>query len=78
MRGSESQVVCDSCGRRVPRSKGISYEKTIRFGTEPSSLSNVRFMSKRKVYYCISCAKHRGIFEKKAREAERNAANKFQ
>lgn len=78
MRGSESQVVCDSCGRRVPRSKGISYEKTIRFGTEPNSKDNVRYMSKRKVYYCISCAKHRGIFEKKAREAERNAARKFE
>ncbi len=78
MRGSESQVVCDSCGRRVPRSKGISYEKIIRFGTEPSSMSNVRFMSKRKVYYCISCAKHRGIFERKARDAERNAAHKFE
>jgi ribosomal protein S26 len=78
MRGSESQVVCDSCGRRVPRSKGIVYEKMVKYGTEPNSLSNVRFMTKRKVYYCISCAKHRGIFEKKAREAERHSANKFE
>ncbi len=77
MRGSESHVVCESCGRKVPRSKGVAYEKMIRFGTEPSSLSNVRFMTKRKVYYCISCAKHRGIFERKKREAERNAANRF-
>ena len=50
----------------------------VKYGTEPNSLSNVRFMTRRKVYYCISCAKHRGIFEKKAREAERHSANKFE
>jgi ribosomal protein S26 len=63
----------------VPRPKGIEYEKMIRYGTEPSSQDNVRFMTRRKVYYCISCAKHRGIFERKKQEAERHAqsSNKY-
>ncbi|MCL5428116.1 MAG: hypothetical protein M1321_02955, partial [Candidatus Marsarchaeota archaeon] len=55
----------------------VSYEKTIRFGTDPSDKNNVRFMSSRKIYYCISCAKHRGIFERKANEAARRAARGF-
>lgn len=77
LRGSESHVTCDSCGRDVPRSKGVAYEKMVRYGTDPNSQQNVRFMTRRKVYYCISCAKHRGIFEKKKREAERAAEKKF-
>ncbi len=74
MRGKEPLVTCDNCGRKMPRNKAVSYEKTIRFGTDPSDKNNVRFMSSRKIYYCISCAKHRGIFEKKADEAARRAA----
>ena len=77
MRGKEPLVSCDNCGRKMPRNKGVSYEKTIRFGTDPSDKNNVRFMSSRKIYYCISCAKHRGIFEKKANEAARRAARGF-
>ena len=77
MRGKEPPVTCDSCGRKMPRSKGVSYEKSIRFGTEPNSQDNVRFMTTRKVYYCISCAKHRGIFERKKEEAQRAAARKL-
>ena len=73
MRGKEPLVTCDSCGRKMPRSKGVVYEKTIRFGADPSTQINVRFMEKRKLYYCISCAKHRGIFERKKAEAERRA-----
>jgi hypothetical protein len=57
----------------MPRGKAVSWEKTIRFGTDPGSGSNVRFMSTRKVYYCISCAKHKGIFERKKEDAIRHA-----
>lgn len=57
----------------MPRGKAVSFEKTIRFGTDPSSMQNVRFMSKRKVYYCISCAKHKGIFERKKEMAARDS-----
>ncbi len=74
LRGKEPLVTCDNCGRKMPRNKAVSYEKMIRFGTDPSDKNNVRFMSSRKIYYCISCAKHRGIFDKKANEAARRAA----
>lgn len=58
----------------MPRNKGVSFEKNISFGTDPNmGGSSVRFMTKRKVYYCISCAKHRGIFEKKKAMAAREA-----
>lgn len=80
LRGREPLVTCDNCGRSMPRNKAVAYEKTIRFGTDPNmGGNNVRFMSKRKIYYCISCAKHRGIFEKKKEEAMRfsNSNRKF-
>ncbi len=77
MRGKEPLVTCDNCGRKMPRNKAVSYEKMIRFGTDPSDKNNVRFMSSRKIYYCISCAKHRGIFSKKAEEAARRASRGF-
>ncbi len=44
-------------------------EKAIRFSTELKTANDVRFFERRKVVYCISCAKHRGIFEKKKRQA---------
>lgn len=79
MRGSEPPVTCDSCGRKMPRNKGVSYEKTIRYGTDPNTDgNNVRFMSTRKIYYCISCAKHRGIFERKKEDAIRAANRKME
>ncbi len=64
---------CESCGRSIPRSKAVEYEKVISFGTELHNANDVRFMTKRKIYYCISCAKHRGIFEKKKEQAARGA-----
>jgi ribosomal protein S26 len=69
MRGKETIVVCDQCGRKVPRNKGVAFEKGISFNTGMNTTQDVRFFEKRKVYYCISCAKHRGIFEKLKRQA---------
>ncbi|MDE1811071.1 MAG: hypothetical protein KGH66_03455 [Candidatus Micrarchaeota archaeon] len=69
MRGKETAVVCDSCGRKVPRNKGIAFEKAISFNTAMKTTNDVRFFERRKTYYCISCAKHRGIFEKLKRQA---------
>jgi ribosomal protein S26 len=69
LRGKETIVICESCGRKVPRNKAIVFEKAISFSTDLKTTNDVRFFEKRKVYYCISCAKHRGIFEKKKRQA---------
>ncbi|MCL4382163.1 hypothetical protein M1614_04290 [Candidatus Marsarchaeota archaeon] len=69
MRGKETIVTCESCGRKVPRNKAISFEKSVTFSTELKTANDVRFFERMKVYYCISCAKHRGIFEKKKRQA---------
>jgi ribosomal protein S26 len=71
LRGKEVAVTCDSCGRKVPRNKAVAYEKGISFSTDLHNVNDVRFFEKRKVYYCISCAKHRGIFQKLKEQAER-------
>ncbi|MDE1855209.1 MAG: hypothetical protein KGH57_02735 [Candidatus Micrarchaeota archaeon] len=71
MRGKETAVTCDSCGRKVPRNKAVAFEKAISFSTDLHNVNDVRFFERRKVYYCISCAKHRGIFEKKKELAAR-------
>ncbi len=77
VRGKETIVICESCGRKVPRNKAVVYEKKISFNTELRNANDVRFFEKRKVYYCISCAKHRGIFEKKKREAIAHSKKEF-
>ncbi len=69
MRGKDTSVTCESCGRKVPHSKAIVYEKAISFSTETRTTQDVRFFERRKTYYCISCAKHRGIFERLKRQA---------
>ncbi len=69
MRGKDTLVNCESCGRKVPRTKAVIYERGISFSTEMRTAQDVRFFERRKTYYCISCAKHRGIFEKKKRQA---------
>ncbi len=69
MRGKETIVICEQCGRKVPRNKGVMFEKAISFNTGMQNTNDVRFFERRKVWYCISCAKHRGIFEKKKRQA---------
>jgi ribosomal protein S26 len=69
LRGKETQVICESCGRKVPRNKAVSLEKSISFSTDMKTANDVRFFERRKVYYCISCGKHRHIFEIKKRRA---------
>ncbi|MCL4373842.1 MAG: hypothetical protein M1360_03100 [Candidatus Marsarchaeota archaeon] len=77
MRGREPLVRCESCGRTVPRNKAVVFEKAITFNTELKTANDVRFFEKRKVYYCISCAKHRGIFEKLKRQAIERSKREF-
>ncbi len=76
MRGRESLVRCDNCGRTVSSAKAVSDEKIIKYGTDMNN-KDIKFMTRRKVYYCISCAKHKGIFEMKKERAIRAAANRL-
>jgi hypothetical protein len=41
------------------------------YSTELKNADDIRCMIKRKVYYCVSCGKSLGIYEKKKRLAER-------
>lgn len=71
MRGKDTSVICDQCGRKVPRGKAVAYERGVSFNTELHTNDDRSFFERKRVYYCISCAKHRGIFEKLRKQAER-------
>jgi len=71
MRGKETTVTCDNCGRIVPKNKAVAFEKKVAFSTDLHTNGDVRLFETKKVYYCISCAKHLGIFEKKKQMASR-------
>jgi len=70
-RGRDRLEVCCSCGRSVPRDKAVDYTQRSRFSTELSTGDNITHFSETDVYYCISCAKHRKIFEKKKEQLRR-------
>ena len=70
-RGKETIVTCDNCGRKVPRNKGVSYQRSVSLSTDLHNSNDIKFFERKKVYYCISCAKHKGIFEKKKAQAQR-------
>ncbi len=70
-RGREPLVVCDACGRTVPRDKAVEYFKSSVFDIDQKDI--VVDLTRRKVFYCISCAKHRKIFEKKKKMLSKNA-----
>lgn len=64
-RGRAKLVVCVSCGRSVPRSKACSDLKSVSYSTDLKTADDINYFERRKVYYCVSCAKHRKIYEKK-------------
>lgn len=71
-RGRDRLVTCCSCGRSVPRDKAVSYMKRTSYSTDlRGKEGDISFQDMRPVYYCVSCAKHRGIFEKKKKQAQR-------
>lgn len=71
-RGRDRLESCESCGRSIPRDKAVSYNRRSVFSTDMrGSDENVFLMSERSIYYCISCAKHRHIFEKKKEQARK-------
>ena len=68
-RGRDRLMTCVSCGRAVPRDKAVDYERRSSFTTDFRDRENVTAFSQNVEYYCISCAKHRKIFEKKKKIA---------
>lgn len=68
-------VNCDSCGRRIPRDKALTLDNVTVYSTDmrASEGSDVRTMLRREQHYCISCGKHRRLFEKKARQMARRS-----
>ncbi len=71
-RGRATLVNCEGCGRKVPRTKAVVDYKPIVYSTDLRSADDLRYAEKRKIYYCISCAKSLGVFERKKRMSERS------
>lgn len=69
MRGRDKMVICSACGRRIPRSKAVKYERSMVFSTDLKTGDDVKLMERRKFYYCPSCGKSLGIYERKKRMA---------
>ena len=71
-RGREKLETCSSCGRQVPRDKAVEYTRRTTFSTDlKNDEENVSYSDFSSSYYCVSCAKHRKIFEKKKAQAQR-------
>ncbi len=70
-RGRERLVRCAGCGRQVPRDKAVTDIRRRTYSTDLKGEENVAYMDTIEVSYCISCGKHRGIFEKKKQSAQR-------
>lgn len=69
-RGRDRLLTCESCKRQVPRTKAVEFEKRNVFSTDLRTTDNIFTVSNRVVYYCISCGKHRKIFEKKKKRLQ--------
>lgn len=73
-RGREHLVLCSACGRRIPRDKAICLKKSgLGFLSKDIDLPKdaIVDVGVKTMCYCISCAKHRHIFEKLRRESKR-------
>lgn len=65
-RGRDRSVTCCSCSRTVPRTKAVDYSRRSRFSSDlKDKEENVFIISESIDYYCISCAKRKGITLKK-------------
>jgi hypothetical protein len=65
----------------MPRDKCCTYNRIAVYSTDMKTADDVRFTSRHENHYCPSCAKSKGIYEKKkqqaARRAERERAGGF-
>ena len=72
-RGRERLVTCASCGRTMPKDKSVKFGKMNVYSTELKTADDVKATSFVENHYCISCGKHRRIFEKLKNKAIRQA-----
>ena len=70
-RGKTTLVRCNSCGRSVPRAKAVVDYRPVVYTTDLRSADDLRYMEKRKVYYCVSCGKSLGVYERKKKQQQR-------
>jgi hypothetical protein len=57
----------------MPKDKSVKFGKMNVFSTELKTADDVKTSNYVENYYCISCGKHRKIFEKLKNKAIRNA-----
>ena len=69
-RGKTTLVRCNSCGRSVPRAKAVVDYRPVVYTTDLRSADDLRYMEKRKVYYCVSCGKSLGVYERKKKQQQ--------
>jgi ribosomal protein S26 len=69
-RGKTTLVRCNGCGRSVSRGKAVVDFRPVVYSTDLRTAEDLRYMEKRKVYYCVSCGKSLGVYEKKKRQNE--------
>jgi ribosomal protein S26 len=68
-RGKSTLVRCSSCGRNVPRTKAVMDFRPVTYSTDLKSAADIRYTEKRKCYYCVSCGKSLGIYQRKKEQA---------
>ncbi|MCX8197483.1 MAG: hypothetical protein N3G80_04180 [Candidatus Micrarchaeota archaeon] len=73
-RGRERLVTCAACGRTMPKDKAVKFSKVNVFSTELKTNEDVKATTFIESYYCISCGKHRKIFEKLKKRAALQAS----
>ncbi|MFH1780284.1 MAG: hypothetical protein ABH803_04065 [Candidatus Micrarchaeota archaeon] len=79
-RGREKTVKCAGCGRSVARSKAVYIEKPVlQNPLEAKDVYSEHYdrVLTREFAYCISCGKHRRIFEKKKQMAKAQRERSF-
>ena len=64
-RGRSTLVRCNGCGRNVSRGKAVVDYRSVIYSTDLRNAEDLRYMEKRKVYYCVSCGKSLGVYERK-------------
>ena len=76
-RGRERLVRCANCGRSVPRDKAVCDLRRRSYSTDLKGEDNIVYSDVVEVCYCVSCGKHRGIYEKKKKAAQRRRERRY-